>query len=144
MEFKVGTALKKEKAGETLLYFIFEDEHDLSKLDSDTKSYVEKVIKYVNIKGKLNEVKYLYPMNKKVKGICLAGLGKKKDYKPDNLRQASASASKVLREHDITKFSVMLKNLSKDFLNNINNKARFTYYQILCFRRDGSISNYFT
>ena len=79
MEFKVGTALKKEKIAETLLYFIFEDEHDLSQLDSDTQSYLENVVNYVNIKGKLNEVKLLFPMNKKFKGICLVGLGKKSE-----------------------------------------------------------------
>jgi len=115
MEFKVGTSIKKDKTGEALLYFIFEDEHDLSQLDEETKNYIGNVTKYINLKGKLNEVKLLFPMNKNFKAICLAGLGKKNDYKPDNLRQSAASAAKLLKEHEITKFSVMLKNFPEGF-----------------------------
>jgi leucyl aminopeptidase len=118
MEFKVGTAIKGE-AGNSLVYFIFEDDMNLDNLDPDTKSYVEKVIEFAKIKGKLNETQLVFPMNKKFKAICLAGLGKINDYKPDHIIQAMASAAKVCRSYEIDNFSIMLKHLPENVQNEI-------------------------
>jgi len=88
-----------------------------------------------DFKGKLNET-FLIPTFNKIaaKKVLLIGLGKKKDFKTDNMRQAAATGTIFARESDAKTFTIFLDTAK--FAQEVSEGAFLSSYQFNKFISD--------
>ncbi len=103
----------EEEPAEAVVLSFFEDEEELQngvrRLSKKISGKIEKIIKDGEFKGKANQTSLIHTIGEMpAKRVLLVGLGKKKEFKIDKVRQASGIASAYLRRIGIKKITTAL------------------------------------
>jgi leucyl aminopeptidase len=103
VSFKDGTILK-ERSG-ALILGVFEDGLDdtAKKIDQKVGKKISKIISSGEFKGKLNSMSVIHAFGQiPSERVLVVGLGKRKEFTIEKLRQASGTAAKAVRDKGIT------------------------------------------
>lgn len=103
----------ENEPGEAIILSCFEDDKELQKsvklINGRLSNKIIKIIEDGEFKGKINQISLLHTIGEiPAKRILLAGLGKKKEFSIDRIRQAMGCASKYLRRIGVKKITTLL------------------------------------
>lgn len=115
MELDVFEKKPHEVETDVLGLFLHQDEdipYRFKTLDNKLNNQITKAIENENFKGELNETFAIPSLgNLPADEVLLVGIGKKKEYETDNIRQASATALQYAKSVDSKKFSIYIGTL---------------------------------
>lgn len=113
MIIKVKRGRIEEEPAEAIVLSCFEDDKELQKgvklINKRLSNKIEKIIKDGEFKGKANQISLLHTIGEiPAKRIILVGLGKKKEFSIDKVRQAIGCVSKYLRRIGVKRITTPL------------------------------------
>lgn len=113
MRISVKEGRIEREPAEAIILSCFEDDEELQGkvklINRKVSNKIEKITKDGEFKGKINQVSLLHTIGEiPAKRILLAGLGKKKDFNIDRVRQAIGRASTYLRRIGIKRITTPL------------------------------------
>lgn len=109
MEYNVIYSPLEDTSGDALVVYVKQDQRPnvVKRLDKLLDGGLTEVMDS-EFKGKLNQASVIHTLGKiKAKRILLVGLGRKKEFTLDSLRQASGKAARIASGSGLTSFSVL-------------------------------------
>ncbi|MFC1553133.1 leucyl aminopeptidase [candidate division KSB1 bacterium] len=125
MNFRVKTGRIKNVSTGLLAVFMFEESRKiegwLEELNEVFEDRIREVLKMRDFKGELNENILLYaPENSRIKRVLLVGLGKKREFNSEKVRQVIGTASKKARSLKLKYFTVSVDGFEDSKISKID------------------------